>query len=87
MIIDHTSVGAQFWKKFIDYLSLLSSFSYATYAAFRHSSENMIFYVSIVELIYLFDMILTFITDYARTSKSNQKVHVKDINKIFWRYI
>ena len=44
-------------------------------------------YIGIVELFYLLDMILTFITDYPRTSSSNQKVHVKDINKIFWRYI
>lgn len=87
IIIDHTSFGAQCWKKFIDYLSLVSSFSYATYAAFRQTSKNMKMYIGIVELFYLLDMILTFITDYPRTSSSNQKVHVKDINKIFWRYI
>jgi len=87
LIIDHTSCGAQYWKKFIDYLSLASSFSYAVYASFRHSTENMKMVVSIVELVYFFDMILTFFTDFPKTTSSNQKVNVKDIHKIFWRYL
>ena len=74
LLFSHTSVGYQLWTKMVNTLCLLSSFIYAHYAAFRHSDPSLDTTMVVVELIFFYDLVLTFITTIDDPKNPGKKV-------------
>jgi hypothetical protein len=80
LLFSHKSMGYQVWSKVINILCLVSSFIYAHYGAFRHSDPSLNSTMLLMELAFLYDFLLTFITTIE--DKKNFGKSVKDLGKI-----
>jgi len=80
LLFSHKSMGYQIWSKGVNFLCLISSFIYAHYGAFRHSDPELNSTMVMIELIFFYDMMLTFITTI--DDVKNQGKSIRDLSKI-----
>ena len=87
LVIDHTSTAFTVWTFFINILSIATGFVYAHFAAYRHQdplfSET---FMVLVELLYLFDMMMRFVLSYP-DPRGTFYPPVKDLDKCKKHYL
>lgn len=86
IFISHQGTFYNFWRALINNLCFVSAFSYAHFAAFKHSSENHYMAICGIEFIFLIDFMMTFFVDYKDQMKNHEHV-IRDHEKIATRYI
>ena len=71
----------------MDFLAILSSFIYAHWGAYRHEDESMLLIMNTVEILFLLDMLITFIVDYPNPQEfTDGPKSIKNLNLIALRY-